>query len=623
MFCRNCGEKITDEGMFCPRCGYQVRHSVTTEPVISVKCNIRQGGSVLQGMKKQHYPKETRKKRLVILIAVLFCIIFCTGAALGARWYWSAEQKIIRALDKEDYEEAYNIFMKAEDADASYLKDALSEHIETLQVQFLNEEIDYATADEELQMIERMKLSGIRQQVREARAYLIEINLSKTAFQTAENFAAEGKYAEALIQYRNVLKDDIHYREAQEGLINAGELYRSMILEQVNADKTEEKYNEALLKLQEALSIMPEDLAFAEEIAALEREIEEQNSMASGNEQKVYEEASGGQILSGESYPAFIAFGGDAAAENDWGFQYYGDGASTNLGEIVATNGELKNGETTTLTLEFPSEVFYTWFTAPCFVAEDASVISPESTFEVKVFLDGEEIATDLFAGKTCWAQGTGDYADTQCVRICGGYNEWGDKYLAESPKGFKILTFEITPTIYVTAGEDDFKNVYHAYLGLQTPTWIFRNPFDDATYGKDSGYYDQLIGFQDGDLTAMGGTFTDAEITGNGTYTVSLTGFDFSGQFEGSNILGETGTFNLLFVSTDLPVDAGIVISNVVLKMDGKTIARQENAFLDKDSEYFQNVLMENIWERELEELPYYTAPEQSIEISFTVSGF
>lgn len=344
--------------------------------------------------------------------------------------------------------------------------------------------------------------------------------------------------------------------------------------------------------------------------------------------------AAGGEVtttLSEESYFAFIAFGGDLAADNDWGLQYYGDGAGSNAGDIVATNGEIKSGETTTLTLEFPSEVFYTWFTAPCFVVDDASAVSPDSTFEVKVLLDGEEVATDLSAGKSCWAEGTGDYSEAQCVRIGGGYNEWGDKYLAESPKGFTTLTFEITPTIYLMSSapaeeapqnEFDPNGTYHAYIGIQTPTWIFRNSFDDASYGKDSGCFDQM-GFIDGEWIAQGGSFTDVEITGNGTYTVAVNGYDFSGQFQDQPILGTDGLFNLLFVSTDLPVNDAVVISNVVLKMDGKTITTQAEAFMDPDSKEVQKVLLANIWNSSIPELPYYAAPTQSIEISFDVSGF
>lgn len=339
--------------------------------------------------------------------------------------------------------------------------------------------------------------------------------------------------------------------------------------------------------------------------------------------------AGGAEELSTDSYPAFIAFGGDIT-EGDWGFQYYGDGAASNAGDVVATNGELKNGETTTLTLEFPSEVYYTWFTAPTFIVDDTSAISANSTFEVKVLLDGEEIATDLSAGKACWAEGTGDYADTQAMRIGGGYNEWGDKYIAESPKGFTTLTFEITPTIYVAAAaeeaapqnEFDPNGTYHAYIGVQTPTWVFRNAWDDGTYGKDSGCFDQM-GFVDGEWVAQGGSFTDVEITGNGTYTVAVNGYDFSGTFQDQPILGTDGLFNLLFVSTDLPVNDAVVISNVVLKMDGKEIVTQAEAFPDPDSKEVQKFLLANIWNNEIADLPFYAAPKESIEISFDVSGF
>lgn len=341
-------------------------------------------------------------------------------------------------------------------------------------------------------------------------------------------------------------------------------------------------------------------------------------------------EAAGEAVLSDASYPAFIAFGGDLEADNDWGFQYYGDGAASNTGDVVATNGELKNGETTTLTLEFPSEVHYTWFTAPTFIVDDTSVISASSTFEVKVLLDGEEIATDLSVGKTCWAEGTGDYAETQAMRIGGGYNEWGDKYIAESPAGFKTISFEITPTIYIAAAteeeapqnEFDPNGTYHAYIGVQTPTWVFRNAWDDAAYGKDSGCFDQM-GFVDGEWVAQGGSFTDVEITGNGTYTVAVNGYDFSGTFQDQPILGADGLFNLLFVSTDLPVNDAVVISNVVLKMDGKEITTQAEAFMDPDSKEVQKVLLANIWNNEIADLPFYSAPKESIEISFDVSGF
>ncbi len=334
--------------------------------------------------------------------------------------------------------------------------------------------------------------------------------------------------------------------------------------------------------------------------------------------------AAGAAVPSTESYQAFIAIGADKEASNDWAYNYAGEDAAG----ITAVTGELKNGETTTLSLTFDAPVFYTWYVAPCFVVEDAALISEDSTFDVKVYLDGVEVTPDFSAGKACWAEGTGNFA--QCIRIGGGYNEWGDKYLAESPAGFTEIKYEITPNILVCepveapqfAFDATGATEYHAYIGVQTPTWIFRNSWDDATYGKDSGCFDQM-GFIDGEWLPQGGSFKDVTITGNGTYTVAVEGYDFSGTFQDAPILGADGIFNLLFVSTDLPINDAVVISNIVVKMDGTEIASYADAFMDPDSKEVQKVLLANIWNNEIEALPYYAAPKQSIEISFDVSGF
>ncbi len=340
-----------------------------------------------------------------------------------------------------------------------------------------------------------------------------------------------------------------------------------------------------------------------------------------------------GPVASTETYDLFVAYGGDVVS-GDWGYQYYGAGSDV-TGAVTATDATIKVGETARVGLEFAEPVAYTWFTAPT-LGNAGNVV--EADFTVKVFIDGEDVTDSInFAAddKNWWLEDTGAYLaanGNQALRIAGGYNEWGTKYMAESPAGFTKLEFEVTANSIMVGGAAeeaepaqpsyDENGVYHAYFGVQTPTWIFRNAHDDATYGKDSGCFDQL-GFIDGEWIAQGGTFTDAEIAGNGRYTVGVTGYDFSGTFQDQAILGADGLFNLLFVSTDLPMNDNIVISNVTLKMDGKEIVTQDSAFLDADSKEVKKILLANIWNKEITALPYYAAPTQSIEISFDVSGF
>ncbi|MBQ8281395.1 MAG: hypothetical protein IJZ25_03225 [Lachnospiraceae bacterium] len=325
-------------------------------------------------------------------------------------------------------------------------------------------------------------------------------------------------------------------------------------------------------------------------------------------------------VLSEESYPAFIAIGADKAESGDWGIGYYG----ADVEGVTAVNGELKSGETTTLSLTFDEPVLYTWFVAPCMVIDNPTWVSKEqSTFDVKVYLDGVEVTPDMSAGDVCWDEATGDYA-TNCLRIAGGYNEWGTKYLAESPAGFSEIKFEITPQIYIAEPVDnrpefDPEGTYHAYIGFQTPKYSFRNAWDDADYGMETDFFNQVTAWdEENNSYSLGGTFVDAEITGNGTYTVSVSDFgDWTADF------AEQDYFNLLFISSDLPNREEVVISDLVLKMDGTEVATFDAPFLDEDSPNYQKVLFQNIYNKELEALPYYAVPTKSIEITFTVSGF
>ena len=165
-------------------------------------------------------------------------------------------------------------------------------------------------------------------------------------------------------------------------------------------------------------------------------------------------------------------------------------------------------------------------------------------------------------------------------------------------------------------------EETYHAYLGIQSASFTFRNAWDEAQYGKGvaaedgTNYFDHLTGWDGPTATNNGGTFTDAEITGDGTYSVSLTGdFDF----------GSDETLNLLFVSTDIPLDAGITISDVKVKMDGSTKYTFDEAYLSPDAAQYVTPMMINIWNDDLgkaDGLFGYTMPTSSVEIEFTVSG-
>ncbi|MBQ8781491.1 MAG: hypothetical protein IJZ72_07460 [Oscillospiraceae bacterium] len=163
--------------------------------------------------------------------------------------------------------------------------------------------------------------------------------------------------------------------------------------------------------------------------------------------------------------------------------------------------------------------------------------------------------------------------------------------------------------------------DTYHAYIGVQTQNYAFRNAWNEPSYGLgvtgDDGmvYFDQITGWEGATALNKGGEFTDVEITGDGTYTVGVKNFDF----------GSDEYLNLLFVSTDIPLDCGATISDVKIKMDGSTVYTFDEAYLSPDEPSYLQPMAINIWNDDLgkqDGLFGYMMPSSSIEIEFTVSG-
>ena len=332
-------------------------------------------------------------------------------------------------------------------------------------------------------------------------------------------------------------------------------------------------------------------------------------------------------------FDLFVGFGGDAAESGDWGYQYNSPNADNNVGDIEAVTESISVGETKTVSLTLPSEAIYTWWIAPVIVAEGVTDLSAD----VQVSIDGNDITgnVDFSAGDAWWYEGTGEFDETQSIRLAGGYNEWGTQYM-EAPI-FTTIEFTVTLNSVMAGGAAapeeaeepvsaaeavDLDGTYHAYLGFQTPSYSFRNACDDEYYGRDVAadidYFHQVTGWDGNDPVTLPGTFTDAEIAGNGTYTVSVDGLDFpAGEFDSQEYM------NLIFLSTDIPNTGEITISDVKLTVNGSSVDLGNGAILSPDSINYVNMLLQNIWNSDVSELGYYAVPPTSMSITFTVSGF
>lgn len=161
---------------------------------------------------------------------------------------------------------------------------------------------------------------------------------------------------------------------------------------------------------------------------------------------------------------------------------------------------------------------------------------------------------------------------------------------------------------------EVDLDGTYHAYIGFQSESYTFRNSWSGKDeYGFGTPEFEQVSGWVDNELVEVPAELHDVEITGNGTYTVSVTGLD----------LGSETMLRMLYVSTDIPKTDLIKFTDVEVKIDGLSKHTFPEGYIDPDAKAtHMSVLCINQYNDGLEEISY-VMPSDSMEITFTVSGF
>ncbi len=160
----------------------------------------------------------------------------------------------------------------------------------------------------------------------------------------------------------------------------------------------------------------------------------------------------------------------------------------------------------------------------------------------------------------------------------------------------------------------------YHGYVAVQSENYIFRNDWEDSSYGRDSEnpeFFTRLTGW-DAEQNAVdyGGTFVDCTITGNGTYTVTMT--------TGEMGFGTDSFFRYFRVATDIPArlvaDGYVTISDATVKIgDGKT---QEGVIVHADGDWLKLVVTDE-YNKLAADFGYTVpGPNTTVVFTFTVNG-
>lgn len=302
-------------------------------------------------------------------------------------------------------------------------------------------------------------------------------------------------------------------------------------------------------------------------------------------------------------------------ANSDWSVQEWGDNAAITVegaGEYTLS-WDLPEGTTVSDALVFVVDVVGG--------GKDGFVLA-----DLTITADDVDVPVDL--AKVV----TGDVEENGNFRI-EIYNEYGttksdapiDNAISITKNLTIAFTLEIDPNAAPAAKKEakaaepfDPSGSYNAYLGVQTPNWTYRDPWNSANGIGSEHWGDFIFG---NETNEKYGVVTDAVVAGNGTYTVSVT--DFGTIFADDFKTAGQEWFNLLFISTDIPMDENVKVTDVKLIIDGKTVHKYAEAYLDPDTTDYVKILIQNIWNEDVKEISYYAAPTTSLEMTFTISGF
>ena len=287
MTCNNCNAPMPDDAMFCAECGSPIPDSqVVVNPTNAAPDDGK------KDVTSNQQNKSNKKKIILISTMATILVVIIVAVVMFFSWYNSDEQRLIRALESGDYKEALNLVEENSVLRTNEeLVQELLNKIDTLKTQYTNDEISYDKLLEELDIIEKMKVSDTKEDLASLRAFANLLNQSRMNYETAGKFFDAGDYVEAMKYYALVINDDPNYSTAQNRIVDSQDKYRQKTLAEAAIYAEKGEYTSAIAVLKDGLSVLPEDSEFTKQIVAYQDSIDDKKKMDALNAASVYAES--------------------------------------------------------------------------------------------------------------------------------------------------------------------------------------------------------------------------------------------------------------------------------------------------------------------------------------------
>lgn len=270
-FCKHCGKQLDEDAKFCSGCGTSSENidELTTENSVQLPIETEKTKEKIGEKTEIEVPITAKKRKAGVVWSVVAAAVII-GVVLASvtiyNWYNNDEQKIIRALNAGEYEEALEI-VKTDEAlkDSETLADKLVKRIGVVEKEYCDEKIAYADAVLELNTIQKMGMPDVLDEILETKNHLSLINQSRMCFSSAETFFKDANYVEAMRLYAQVIEEDSNYEKAKKQYSEAVNKYREQMLTKAAEYVQQSDYTSAVEILDSALSNLPDDGAITEQ----------------------------------------------------------------------------------------------------------------------------------------------------------------------------------------------------------------------------------------------------------------------------------------------------------------------------------------------------------------------
>jgi tetratricopeptide (TPR) repeat protein len=273
--CMNCDADVKKGAKFCEVCGTKTELPIAeaveppiAEAVESPEMQNENSTEIVRTSETQ-IKKLIKMKPLIIACSAVCVVIIGVIVLLSSNVFNDPTRDIISALENNDFDEAITVFRNS-DIDSEELEWELENRLFAIRTQFINGEIEYNTAKMEIQTIERFRIQRLSGQIAELLQFLDELNNSHIAFSVAEVLFESGDYVGAIEQYNKVMLDDMNYDSARTGILRATAEYKSIALTEAASLADDENYSQAISLLNNALSVVGNDVEIQTEITRYE-----------------------------------------------------------------------------------------------------------------------------------------------------------------------------------------------------------------------------------------------------------------------------------------------------------------------------------------------------------------